>query len=125
MTVQWDEITRVITLTTAKTKISLAIDSKDALINGVSSSLEQSATILNNTTMVPLRFIAGNMDQTVSFDSATQAITITNKSIQPVTVKEKRDKPTVDNLSIPQIDTEKSNVKIKDIISDSNSHIYI
>lgn len=37
VTVGWDEITRVITLTTAKTKISLAIDSKDAVINGVSS----------------------------------------------------------------------------------------
>lgn len=65
------------------------------------------------------------MDQTVSFNIETQAITITIKPIQPVTIKEKRDKPTVDNLSIALRDTEKSNVKIRDIISDSNSNLYM
>ncbi|BFT70491.1 stalk domain-containing protein [Paenibacillus sp. P36] len=125
VTVQWDDVTRIIILSTAKTKISLAIDSKDAVINGASTSLEQPATILNDTTMVPLRFIAENMDQTVSFDGTTQMITITNKLIQPTPVNEKRDKPTVDNLSIERPITERSNVKIEDIISDSKSNLYM
>ncbi|NQX65994.1 hypothetical protein HQN90_07640 [Paenibacillus alba] len=123
--VKWDELTRTITLSTAKTAITLTIDSKDARINGVSTALEQPATIINNTTMVPLRFISENMDQKVSFDSATLAITITSKAIQPVAVQTKRDKPTVDNLSIALPSAESNYVKIRDIISDSNNNVYM
>ncbi|MEC0225674.1 stalk domain-containing protein [Paenibacillus alba] len=123
--VKWDELTRTITLSTAKTAITLTIDSKDARINGVSTALEQPATIINNTTMVPLRFISENMDQKVSFDSATLAITITSKAIQPVAVQTKRDKPTVDNLSIALPSAESNYDKIRDIISDSNSNVYM
>ncbi|MBP1960925.1 stalk domain-containing protein [Paenibacillus aceris] len=123
--VNWEELTRTITLSTAKTTITLTIDSKDARINGVSATLEQPATILNNTTMVPLRFISENMDQTVSFDNATLAITIASKTIPSVAVQTKRDKPTVDNLTFELPSSDTNDFKIKDIISDSNSNVYM
>jgi hypothetical protein len=140
--VKWDQPTRTITLSTAAKTIRLTVDSPDAAVNGVSVPLEQPATILNETTMVPLRFISENMNQTVAFDNSTLALTITSKendSASPeqaiAPVKKKKDKPTVDNLSTalgssqvvsaipgPYGYTDRT---ITDIVSDHDSNVYM
>ncbi|NEW07113.1 copper amine oxidase N-terminal domain-containing protein [Paenibacillus sp. SYP-B3998] len=98
---KWDDSTRTITILLAKQAIYLTVDQTIATVNGTSVKLDQPATIINETAMVPLRFISENLNQTVTFDSSTQMITIKNKKIevQPLGPK-KLDNPTVDNLTL-------------------------
>ncbi|AOY75873.1 stalk domain-containing protein [Clostridium formicaceticum] len=62
------------------TKIQLAIDSLDAQVNGESIPLAQPATIINDRTMVPLRFIAEAMTAEVKWDGEEKKVTIIDQS---------------------------------------------
>lgn len=60
----------------ASTTITLTIGNKQATINGQSTALQTSPVVRNNTTLVPLRFIATSMGAEVDWDAATQKITL-------------------------------------------------
>lgn len=91
--------------------IQLTIDHNVAAVNGQPVPLEQPAVMINQTTMVPLRFIAESLHQNVAYDDKTQAISITdkapsNRGVQPAKPQPdkgkelvKLDKITVDNLT--------------------------
>lgn len=61
---------------TEVSKLTLTIDSKESSINGVLKSNDVAPVIINNTTMVPARFIAENLCATVSWDENTQQVSI-------------------------------------------------
>ncbi|MGC8576201.1 MAG: stalk domain-containing protein [Caldisericum sp.] len=60
------------------TYITLTIGSKSATINGINTNLEVPATIIENRTYVPLRFIAEQMGCEVNWDGSQRKITINN-----------------------------------------------
>jgi hypothetical protein len=111
--VTWDELTKTVTLQKDATTIQLTLAHSEARVNGVSLPLEQPATIINETTLVPLRFISESLQQTVTYDNNSQVITITSikkSSPVPVPAKKKLSRPTVDNLT--ERDTQYSTIPI-------------
>ena len=58
------------------TRINLTLDQAVTLVNGKSLTLDAQPTILNNRTMVPLRFISEAFGAEVTWQAATQTVTI-------------------------------------------------
>ncbi|MCY9658317.1 copper amine oxidase N-terminal domain-containing protein [Paenibacillus chondroitinus] len=81
----------------------MQIGDATAHVDGMPIHLEQAPTIENKVTLVPIRFIAENFQQTVAFDEQTRVITISppvdQSSNTALPVKKRLDKPTVDNLT--------------------------
>lgn len=77
--VGWNGELRQVTITdfiTGRT-ILLTLDSKLATVNGVAApELESAATLSNNSTFVPIRFIAEQLGCIVSFNDDTRVVTI-------------------------------------------------
>jgi len=63
-------------LKTSSLKISLSIDKKNSLVNGRETSLDVPPTIINNRTMVPLRFVGESLGAEVEWIGETQTVEI-------------------------------------------------
>ena len=61
----------------ASKTIELTINSTQALVNGEKITLDQAPIILNQRTLVPLRFIGEEMGAEIEWDNAKQKITMT------------------------------------------------
>ena len=81
-TVEWVAPTRSIIMKLNDTKLILTIGSNIAKINGVELRLTVAPTIINGTTMVPLRFTAEAFGAEVEWHSKDKSITI-QKVIYP------------------------------------------
>jgi hypothetical protein len=57
-------------------KIELRIDSNLAYIDGVLQILDAAPTIIDNVTMVPLRFVADYLGATTAYDSSTASVIV-------------------------------------------------
>ncbi len=57
-------------------KIDLVIGSKTTKINGLEKVNDTAPVIINNRTMVPLRFIAENLDAKVEWEAETRTVTV-------------------------------------------------
>ena len=57
-TVDWNGETQEVTLTYGEAEIKLTIDSTEALLNGEKQALDVAPTVINDRTMLPIRFIA-------------------------------------------------------------------
>jgi beta-lactamase superfamily II metal-dependent hydrolase len=80
--VQWDGATQTVTANKNAAKVIIAIGG-NAYKNGFPVVLDVPAKIINNRTMVPLRFVSESLGCDVNWDAATQTIRITST---PVTV---------------------------------------
>jgi len=78
-TVEWDEAMRTVTATKDDTKIVLTIDFDVAYVNGESVTLLAAPAIIENSTMVPVRFISEQLGMKVTWYGDTKLITITSK----------------------------------------------
>ena len=56
--VEWNEETQTVTATKDNTSISLTINNKEAIKNGQSIALDVPAKVVNDRTLVPVRFVA-------------------------------------------------------------------
>lgn len=74
--VDWNDADQSITLTYGETTIYIQIDSTDAKINSENKTLPLAPRLVNDTTMVPLRFITENFGAAVSYDEKTEAILV-------------------------------------------------
>jgi hypothetical protein len=81
--VKWFGDERKITLTQQENKIDLWIDKPSALVNGRTIALEAAPEIMDDTTVVPLRFISETFKQEVHYNADTRAITITGEAGTP------------------------------------------
>lgn len=61
--------------------ISLTIGSTTAVVNGANVALNAPPQIINQSTMVPIRFISENMGMTVGWEATTKKITIDERII--------------------------------------------
>ena len=77
-TIDWDSTLRKVIIKHKDKVINLWIDSNNAEINGTKTSLDVAPTIINERTMMPLRFISENLGFIVSWDDVKKEITITN-----------------------------------------------
>ncbi|OCT15929.1 hypothetical protein A8709_09910 [Paenibacillus pectinilyticus] len=76
--VTWNAAAQQITIVDplSEKTIILTLGSRTASVNGVSVELVSPAILKNGSTFVPLRFIAEQLGCTVSYDEATQSVTI-------------------------------------------------
>ncbi len=79
---QWDGKERKVTILFNNTTIELWIDKPQARVNGEMKWIDPKnhdvkPIIINDRTMLPLRFVAENLGCTVNWDPATRTITIT------------------------------------------------
>ncbi|MCE5222846.1 hypothetical protein LLG10_01455 [bacterium] len=74
--VTWTQAVKGISIEWMEKKIEMQIGSKKALINGKEVRMEQAPTIVNETTFVPLRFVAESLSADVEWIEATREIII-------------------------------------------------
>lgn len=79
-TVGWEQETQTATLNYGSDEIRLIIDNTTAYLNGDAHSLDTAPTIINNRTMLPIRFIAESFKFDVDWTQETQTVTIIKKS---------------------------------------------
>ncbi len=79
-TVGWDGDAREVTLGYNGSEIVLTIDSTAADLNGTVETLDTAPTIINDRTMLPIRFIAEGLGLNVEWNGDAQEVTITTDS---------------------------------------------
>jgi hypothetical protein len=57
-------------------KVKMAINRATATVNGVQQKLEQAPTLVNGTTMIPVRFFVDAMGGEIQWDATSQRVTI-------------------------------------------------
>ncbi|HEX8464676.1 MAG TPA: copper amine oxidase N-terminal domain-containing protein, partial [Abditibacterium sp.] len=72
----WNPVAQTITAQKDLTRIQLAINNRDALVNGRNVRLEQPAALVNGRTFVPLRFVAEATGAQVDWNGTLQLISI-------------------------------------------------
>jgi len=86
--VSWDEETQTVSLTMDKNVITLVIGSDKAIVNETEKSLDVSPRVINERTMLPIRFIAESFGFSVDWNESEQRITIVQNSFVNVTETE-------------------------------------
>lgn len=76
-TVEWEEETQIAALTYENNRIRLIIDDTTAYFNDEAYTLDAAPTVINDRTMLPIRFIAEQFRFDVDWDGTEQRITIT------------------------------------------------
>jgi len=74
--VTWNGIIEKVTIFLKNTTITLIVNSNQAVVNGIAKQLDVPPQIINDRTMVPLRFVAENLGAQVIWDDKSQTITI-------------------------------------------------
>lgn len=75
-TVDWDEGTQAVLLSMNDDNIQLVINSSTAYLNGAAHTLDVAPVVINERTMLPIRFIAEGFNLGVAWDSDTQRVSI-------------------------------------------------
>lgn len=78
--VDWNEQNRSVVIKKGDTQIKLVVSQKIARRNGETIPLDVPAQIINKRTMVPVRFIAEALSYEVNWDTATQTVSIADKT---------------------------------------------
>ena len=75
--VTWDGETRTVSAAKGDRSVSLTIDDVNATVNGAAEVLDVPAKIINDRTMVPVRFIAQSFGADVDWNPDTRTVIIT------------------------------------------------
>lgn len=84
-TVALDGNTQTVTFNYNNDELKLVIDSLSATLNGAPQTLDTAPTIINDRTMLPIRFIAESFKFTADWTQETQTVTITKSASVPIT----------------------------------------
>jgi hypothetical protein len=79
--VDWNSQTRTVTIVKGANSVKLVVSQKIAKRNGETITLDVPAQIINQRTMVPVRFIAEALNYDVNWAAATQTVLITDKAV--------------------------------------------
>jgi len=75
-TVGWDGATRQVTLAALGHNVTMWVDKKDIIVDGVSGAMDVAPAIINSRTMVPVKFVAENVGATIEWIASTREIVI-------------------------------------------------
>ncbi len=81
-TVGWDGEKSEITLILEENEIKLTVDSHSAFLNGKESILDVAPAVINERTMLPVRYIAESFKLDVSWQEETETVTITKPPVK-------------------------------------------
>ena len=74
--VEWDNNTKTAIVQNSENSIAFSIDNQTATVNGTAKTMEVPARLIDNKTLVPLRFLSEELGYTVAWDEATRIATI-------------------------------------------------
>lgn len=74
--VLWDEDTKTVIVKSGNVEIKMVINSAEAYVNGEKVQLDVPARITDDRTVVPLRFVAENLDLNVNWDEASRTVIV-------------------------------------------------
>lgn len=77
--IKWDNIKQTVHAVKDKNKVEVKIGDLTAVVNGKKVKLDQKAFIVNNRTMVPVRFVSEALGADVQWDAKNLTIHITTK----------------------------------------------
>ncbi len=83
-TVGWDGASQMVTVMVNGYRIQLTINSKIALVDQVEVELDVPAQLVNNRTMIPLRFVAEQAECKVQWDGSQQVVRVTSPSFDNI-----------------------------------------
>lgn len=92
-TVGWDGETQEVTLKCGEDEIRLVIDSTTAYLNGETKTLDVAPTVINDRTMLPIRFVAESFKFAVDWNEEEQKVTFTKAATAEETTPEPTIKP--------------------------------
>ncbi|MGZ0052917.1 copper amine oxidase N-terminal domain-containing protein [Brevibacillus gelatini] len=95
--VDWNEKTRTVTIDKGNDNIRLVVTQKIAKKNGQTINLDVPAQIVNQRTVVPVRFIAEALSYKVDWDQATQTVLIADQAVVEEEKPQEPAKPAEDN----------------------------
>ncbi len=78
--VDWEDSTQTVLLTMQEDTVSLVIDSNTAYLNNTSHTLDVAPAIINERTMLPIRFVAESFNLGVAWDADSQTVSIIRNS---------------------------------------------
>ncbi|WP_207640838.1 extracellular solute-binding protein [Desulfitibacter alkalitolerans] len=81
---QYESLARRLTITKGDTQITITAGSRNATLNGTRVNMPAAPVIHNNQLLVPLRFVAENLDQLVLWNNATRTATLREKPVAAV-----------------------------------------
>lgn len=79
--VEWDNANRIAMGTSSETAISFTIGSKNVMFNGEEKTIDVPARIINERTMIPLRFLSENMGYNVVWVGTSNLILLSKDDI--------------------------------------------
>lgn len=85
--VAWDNTSQTVSATWNGGELALPVGKTTATVNGSIKTLDVPAQIINNRTLVPLRFVAETLGANVGWYGKSQAITINTPPKAPIEVK--------------------------------------
>lgn len=85
--VEWDAKTQQVSVKSPATSILLKIDSTIVNVNGSEEQTDMPAKIVNDSTMIPLRFVSEKLGLNVVWDANTRIITITTPVVHDGTTQ--------------------------------------
>jgi len=74
--VAWDAVERKVTITQGEKEIVFSLAEGKVFVDGVEANIDVPGQVMNNRTMVPMRFIIENLGLKVQWDADTETIEI-------------------------------------------------
>ncbi len=84
-TVAWDNEARMVTVAMGNYKVQLFIDSTSAFVNGSRRMLDVPARIVDSRTLIPVRFVAEELQCSVDWDHETRTVLVDSPQIERMT----------------------------------------
>ena len=120
--VEWDNDTQTVTLTYNNDTIRLVIDNTTAYLNDTANTLDTAPTIINDRTMLPIRFIAESFKFDVDWNEAERIVTISKKASEPTqttpSVSDTENKILVAYFTVPETDDVDTSARASRVASD-------
>ena len=79
--VQWDGATQTVSGTKGGKRVQLQVNATQAKVNDQTVALDVPAEMINNRTMVPVRFIAESLGAYVGWDGRTSSVFVSQRTI--------------------------------------------
>lgn len=97
---EWEGTEQRITITAGARKVVIWVDRPQAIIDGVSTTLDVPPTILDGRTMVPLRFVSENLSADLAYNPDDQSIVITRGATAAPPVPDPLPSPAADDGAV-------------------------
>jgi len=81
--VTWNDQSRTVDITHEAGTITLIINNRTAQVNGQPVQMDVPPRIINNRTLVPLRFLSENLDSQVEWDGVNRMVYVETKDFEP------------------------------------------